>query len=519
MKPICALGAAQERASLDRRALVTDRLPVAAPPDVGPVLVLACFIAFVLVWTLYGTIANAGMSLHGDVAEAYSWGREFRLGYNQHPPFWAWIAGLWFGIFPTRAWAFNLLAVLNAAVGLLGCWRLIGLFAADWERLAAFVLLLSTPFYTFLCYRYNANSIFLSIWPWTLYFLLTSINTRDRSQAVCFGVLLAAGLLSKYYAATLDITCLAASLVHPRGRDYWRSACPAISIAVCCTLVLPHLVWLLRDDAPPVVYIWGRTGLGLTRAVIYSLRFLASVTLYHALALVLLVSVMRAGAAGVRAPRQWRDPLLVVLVVAPILLTALFGLLFELKISSNMTIGIFPLLPLLLMRVVPRFDARLLFRRAGLPTGAIAVAALLASPAIAYVTFRTSPDPEATEPRQELAVLVTRLWHEEIGTRLRYVAGSDPYENAIGFYSIDHPAVFLSFDQHKAPWVNAAALKTAGMVAVCVHGDAACERAAAPLLTSSSRMFAVTLRHVFWGSFRAPVSFDIHLVPPQGSGS
>lgn len=478
--------------------------------------VIVSLLGFTLLWTVYLSIANAGMSLHGDVAEAYVWGREFRLGYHQHPPFWAWVAGLWFLIFPSKVWAFNLLAVLNSAIGLAGSWRLIGLFSRGAERFAAFALLLLTPFYTFMCYKYNANTIFLSVWPWTLYFLLTSIETRSRVQAVWFGVLLAVGLLSKYYAITLDLTCLAASLVHPRGRDYWSSACPYISLAVCVVLVIPHIIWLVHDDAPPVMYVWRHTGIGLGMATDYAARFLVAVILYHIVVLLLVLSGTYPRRGIALGPRSLvRDRVLVVLVIAPVVLTMLFGLFFELKISSNMTVGVFPLLPLLAIRTVPQLSSRVLFRRVRLLACVIAAAAVLASPAIAYVSFAWSPDPEATEPRPELGRFVTRLWHGDTGMRLRYVAGSDPYENAVAFYSPDHPVVFLSFNHHIAPWVRLRALRASGMVAVCVQGDRACESAAAPFLTPDTKTVSVTLRHRFWGHDRAPVSFNIHLVPPQ----
>ena len=80
------------------------------------------------------------------MAEAYVWGREFQLGYFAHPPFWAWIAGLWFEFFPRVDWAFYLLSMLNAGLGLLGSWFLIGNFASGDRRLAATALLLLTPF-------------------------------------------------------------------------------------------------------------------------------------------------------------------------------------------------------------------------------------------------------------------------------------------------------------------------------------------------------------------------------------
>ncbi|MFY9641815.1 MAG: hypothetical protein WAK07_13095, partial [Rhodomicrobium sp.] len=49
------------------------------------------FLLFVTAWTVHGAVVSAGASLHFDVLEAYAWGREFQLGYNQHGPFWAWI--------------------------------------------------------------------------------------------------------------------------------------------------------------------------------------------------------------------------------------------------------------------------------------------------------------------------------------------------------------------------------------------------------------------------------------------
>jgi hypothetical protein len=78
---------------------------------------------FVITWTVYGVISSAPAAIHNDMAEAYVWGQEFQLGYFQHPPFWAWIAGLWFEVFPRADWAFALLATLNAGLGASSFWH------------------------------------------------------------------------------------------------------------------------------------------------------------------------------------------------------------------------------------------------------------------------------------------------------------------------------------------------------------------------------------------------------------
>ena len=77
-------------------------------------------VAFAALFALYFAVTEYAAAIHNDMAEAYAWGREFQLGYNQHPPFWAWICGAWFEIFPRTGFSFAALSGLNAALGLWG---------------------------------------------------------------------------------------------------------------------------------------------------------------------------------------------------------------------------------------------------------------------------------------------------------------------------------------------------------------------------------------------------------------
>ena len=105
-------------------ALQIDRtVPIAQSADAkewhgGTVWSLTLFGLFVLMWTLYGVVSASPAAIHNDMAEAYAWGREFQLGYEKHPPFWAWIAGLWFEIFPRRLGIYS-----SRGAGTPGCYR------------------------------------------------------------------------------------------------------------------------------------------------------------------------------------------------------------------------------------------------------------------------------------------------------------------------------------------------------------------------------------------------------------
>src|SRR6185312_106761 len=111
---------------------------------------LALLAIFVMVWMLYGVISASPAAIHNDMAEAYVWGHEFQLGYEKHPPFWAWIAGLWFEVFPRADWA------------------------------------------------------------WTMHFFVRSIDDRRFTDAILFGLFIGLALLSKYFALILATTCFAA---------------------------------------------------------------------------------------------------------------------------------------------------------------------------------------------------------------------------------------------------------------------------------------------------------------------
>ncbi len=480
----------------------------------------AGFALFFVAWALYGSITWAGMSLHHDVLEAYAWGREFKLGYNQHGPFWAWISGLWFLVFPHTNTSFIVLAELNAVLGLVGAWRLIGLFAHGQDRQAATLLLLATPFYTFLCFAYNANTIFISLWPWTLFFFVRSLDTMKWRDAVLFGVFAAACILSKYYAIVLLLTCAAALPFHENGRKYIRSGLPAIAAVTFFLVVLPHVVWLIAAKAPPVAYALGRTGRGELFSIGNIVLLLLTAAAYHGVVLlIVLLSKYTPKANTLNLPVNPVAPsrrlFLAALVLAPALLTAVFGLCLRLKVSTNMMVGAFPLLPLFLMQLAAPFDrSRCVWLSGCLAIGVTAVA-LTASPFVAANLAQTSSNPVLLEPRGELAAQVTALWRAETGVPLRIAGAPARYANAISFYSSDQPSSFVDLSYYKAPWVTPEKVSRDGLLIACVHDDAACQSKAAEFLSASTKRTSIQISRKIGKRQLPDVSFDIFINPPQ----
>jgi 4-amino-4-deoxy-L-arabinose transferase-like glycosyltransferase len=481
--------------------------------------ILGLFAAFATIWAVYFSIAEAPMAIKHDMAEAYAWGQEFQLGYNQHPPFWAWVCGLWFQVFPRTSWAFALLSSTNAAIGLWGAWMLIGNFATGRKRVAAWALLLLTPFYTFFSYNYNANIIFLSIWPWTLHYFMRSVRRPGLRDAILFGVLIGLALMSKYYAVILAATCLLVAIQH-HYRRYFASASPYVSAIVAAVICAPHVWWLATHRSPPLEYLAALSGQGWDKVFGYSANTLVGAVTIN-LGVVFLVGLIARTSADEESARFVRTTpcperrVLAILALAPLVLTIVGGLALRTRITPEMTMGTFALLPLLTIEALGARGVDRLCRISVRLAGALTLGALMLSPVIAAARTYLSPRAMGVPPYQEIAVQATQFWHKQTSLPLLYVAGSDWYENAIAFYGPDRSQTFVHFDYGRNLWVTPELLARHGLLSVCVSTDRFCLAQTAAFALPGAAQEEVSLAHRFWGHVAKPVQFIVTAIPPR----
>ena len=218
--------------------------------ELTPSQIVLWITAFAVALAFYFAVVEGPGRINHDMSEAYVWGREFQWGYHQHSPFWAWICGLWFLIAPHEIVWFGVLSAINSAVGLIGVWWATGAFVRGPKRTAALALALIIPGFSLMAFKYNANTIFLSLWPFTLGFFVRSFEGGRPRDAAGFGALAGLCLLSKYYALAPLAACFLASLTADRRAAYWRSLSPYLSVAIALALFAPHLVWLARHPQP-----------------------------------------------------------------------------------------------------------------------------------------------------------------------------------------------------------------------------------------------------------------------------
>ncbi len=492
------------------------------PPSSEPAssTLLTDFAVFFVALAIFFAVTASPGRINHDMSEAYAWGREFQLGYFEHPPFWAWVCGAWFLVFPHEIWAFGILSSLNATIGLFGAWLLIGDFAEGRKRSAATALLLLTPCYTFLAFKYNANIILLPLWPLTAHYFLRSIDRGRWSDSALFGVFAALALMSKYYALILLACCFLAALWHPRRKAYFASASPFLSVAIAAAICAPHVAWLLTHHAPPVRYLAAMSGQMWGAMAGYSAR-----TLFGALAMnIVMIAVVALSART--APRDWiaswsrqkNDPrfrMLVVLALGPLILTFASALALQTRIYAEMIVPIFPCLPLLAIECFAVRDLDRLWSIASRLAAAVVVGGVALSPAISAAKFKWSARAMKVEPYRKLAFEATRLWREQTGLPLVYVASSHSYENATAFYSPDRPHVFMHFDYDRSPWVTPEALAEHGLLSICPLEDQPCLTATAQFASPQSKATEISLAHTAWGRVGNTFHYVVTVIPPR----
>lgn len=202
-------------------------------------------------------VSEPNLDSYYDMLENFGWSQSMAWGTFKHPPFFAWVVGVWFKVFPISDLSYKAMAYANVAVamaGILALVRQLGL--ARFSHAAVFLLFLSFP-YTTLAAKFNANAQLLSLWPWTaVIFLraLTAQGLRALFLALALGLLSAACMLSKYYSGVFLLSLLVVAVFQREGREWLWTPWPYLALGVFAIGMYPHYQWLAAHDFATFVY-------------------------------------------------------------------------------------------------------------------------------------------------------------------------------------------------------------------------------------------------------------------------
>jgi Dolichyl-phosphate-mannose-protein mannosyltransferase len=408
--------------------------------------------------------------------ETYALGLHPAAGYAGHAPLAPWIAGAWFRLFTPTEWAFHLLAMLNAAAGLFAIDRIARQYLTGDKQIVALLLVLLTPFYTFIGQGFGAGEMMLSTWPIATWCFLRAFATRGSAGNLAWsaaaGAAAALAVLGNYYSVFLIAGFVVAVLAHPGGMTFLRSVSPWLAAAVGAIVLVPHAAGLLdmHRAGHAVLTLVGDAARAPPDALWNDALYIGSSIAAISLVLVVYAIAVRPGGATLRETIWPRDPqdadgrMLVILLAAPLVLPALAAPFAPAMLAPSWTTAAWFLLPVILLR--PK--AAVLTRTAAIRITALVVVttigALLAAPWLAWQRH-TEGTAEGREYYRLVGAEVTNAWRSATGQPLRTVMGDPALVSAVAFYSTDRPDPAPGF-------VDRFSLD--GYVMICRADDEAC---------------------------------------------
>ena len=433
---------AQEYMGRLRGRLVEPLLDGLADPARRERMVVAVLVAYVALWTLYGTLAKGSQDIHSDMSEQFALSREMAWGYPKHPPLGMAIVRAWFTVCPTADWAYYLLAMATAGLALWISWRLSARLLDGDKRVVGLALLTLVPFFNFHALKFNQNTVLMPIWAATTLWFLRSFETRRLLDAALAGLGAAASMYGKYWSIVLLLGLGIAALADRRRAAYFRSAAPWVTIAVGALALAPHVAWLVANDFAPFSYavdVHGAASIATTLRT--SLSYLAGSFAYVAVPLLLVFLVARPNRVAVADmvwPASPERRLAATAFWATLLLPALAAPFIGVQLVSLWSISAFALLPVMLLSsplvAFGRRDAiRVVALAVAFPFIAVAIA-----PAIAFSIHRSGPAPDAAHSSL-LAAPIEQLWRETTDRPLQLLAGFDDLSDGLAFYLPSHP--------------------------------------------------------------------------------
>jgi 4-amino-4-deoxy-L-arabinose transferase-like glycosyltransferase len=475
--------------------------------------VLVALAFYVLLWTIYGTVAKGSQGLHADMTEVIAWSRDLSLGYLKHPPLAAWIARLWFSVFPVTEPSYYLLAMLMPATALWFAWRLSADYLDIEKRVIGLAMLTLISFFNFHALKFNVNTVLMPVWAATTFWFLRSYETRSRVYAALAGAGAAACMLGKYWSVYLLAGLFVAALIDARRADYFRSPAPWITAAVGLAVLTPHLVWLVQNGFEPFSYALTVHGERPLIAIVKGVAgYLAGSIGYVAIPLIVVMLAAwpsRATIADMIWPAGVERRLVAASFWGPFLLPVIGALVSATEITSLWSMPCWALLPVLLLspeavRLTAADTRRVLVAAIVVP-----LIMLIAAPLIAIQVHRSGPAPAAAHARL-LAVQIESAWHEATPKPLRFVGGDAEIAYDVIAYAADRPRALPDM---LPP--GEAELAQTGMVLVCFSEDLACFHSAQARAPSARRTESEIVRD-YLGMSGKPQRYTIVIVPPRG---
>jgi len=194
-------------------------------------------------------------SMELDEAEQYLNSFVFRLGYDHQPPLYSWIVWLISSLSGR-----NLGTLVAIKYFLIFSFYLSFYFTARllWDRKESLLIMASLLLFSTYSYEVNrdlSHTVLVSLMAvLSLFFYIRILIKGTVTSYLLLGTFIGLGLLSKYNYVLFLAALILASSSSREGRKALFSKKIFFSVLCCTLLLLPHFIWLVRENFPSLRY-------------------------------------------------------------------------------------------------------------------------------------------------------------------------------------------------------------------------------------------------------------------------
>jgi 4-amino-4-deoxy-L-arabinose transferase-like glycosyltransferase len=415
------------------------------PPAAIWFFIFACI--HLAAWTLIPALVRDNLPL--DSIEGTIWGHQLQWGYDKNPFLNGWLTALATFLDGQSGWMIYLFSQLSVVACLTSVWMLGKKIVSPVYALTAVLLLEAIQYFNLHAIDFNDNTLELGLWAAAIYFFYQAVQKRTITAWLLTGIFLALGMMAKYYTLAL-VAALGLFLLRKENRAQLLTLPPYLGLSVFTLIILPHVFWLTQHDYVTVTYVFERASAvpSWVNHFYFPAQFIWQQFEAFLPALIIFLFLFIGKRPLTATPRPqvsaFDRNFLLYAGLGPFVLTALLSLLMGIKLRAGWGMPLMSFWTLLLMVALPpRLSATKLY---ALITGIFIFMATVLS--VYSISIIDSADTSSANfPGKEIAQTITQRWQDTFHTPVSYIAGSRWIGGNISFYSAEHPAVFMEWNQ------------------------------------------------------------------------
>ncbi len=376
--------------------------------------------AHLIVWTLIPTLTNNNLPL--DTIEALAWGSDLDWGYNKHPPASAFFVEIFYQIFGRQDWAYYLLSQIFVIISFFAVFKFAEEFFENKVYCLLSVLLLEgIYFYNFTTPEFNVNVCLMPFWALTVLYLWKGFKDNKIIDWLLVGLFAGFGFLSKYLfiylGLAMDIFLI--YMIYKKKIDF---KC-LVSLIPFLIVLLPHLIWLSKNDYITITYGLHRTGTGeqnLLDHIIHPMIFLGKQIGILIPFFLMVVFLNR----KLKNKFNFKDDKLLFLIainIIPIALVFLTSMIMGVKIRTMWMTPFYLFFGVLIVYI---FQSQINFKKLKIFLSAFLILFVFSPFAYAYISI-TETDKRTDYSGKKIAQRVQLEWNNNFEDQINVVLGNE----------------------------------------------------------------------------------------------